>query len=57
MPGIIITPFADLASPVATYKMKDLIYKQWDVQDDNPIMGTSRLGLTLSFSPVSGKKK
>ena len=57
MPGIVITPFADLASPVATYKMKDLIYKQWDVQDDNPIMGTSRFGLTLSFSPISGKKK
>jgi hypothetical protein len=57
MPGIIITPFADLASPAVTYKMKDLIYKQWDIEYDSPIMGTSRLGLTVSFSPISPAKK
>jgi hypothetical protein len=55
-PGIVITPFADLASPVAKYNMKDLIYMKWDIEDDNPIMGTSRFGLTLSFSPTSTRK-
>jgi len=51
MPGIIITPFADFASPVATYKMEGLFYPQWDIEYNSHIMGTNRFGLTLSFDP------
>jgi hypothetical protein len=57
MSGIVITPFVDFASPVATYKMKDLIYMQWDIENDSHIMGTNRIGVTLSFSPTGPKKK
>jgi len=55
--GIVITPFIDLASPVATYKMKDLIYMQWDIENDSHIMGTNRFGLAVSFSPTGPKRK
>jgi hypothetical protein len=51
MPGIFITPFADLASPVATYKMEGLFYPQWNIEYDSHIMGTNRVGITLSFAP------
>ena len=57
MSGIVITPFVDFASPVATYKMKDLIYMQWDIENDSHIMGTNRIGVTLSFSPNGTPKK
>jgi hypothetical protein len=57
MAGIVVTPFIDLASPVATYKMKGLFYPQWNIEYDSHIMGTNRVGLTISFSPVSGAKK
>jgi hypothetical protein len=56
MQGVVITPFVDLASPVATYKMKDLFYMQWDIDYNSHIMGTNRIGLTLSFSPTGPKK-
>lgn len=56
MKGVVVTPFADLTSPVATYKMEGLFYPQWDIENDSHIMGTSRFGLTLSFDPRSPKK-
>ena len=57
MEGIIVTPFADLASPVATYKMEGLFYPQWDIEYDSHIMGTYRFGLSVLFSPAGPKKK
>jgi hypothetical protein len=54
--GVVVTPFVDLTSPVATYKMEGLFYPQWDIVNDSHIMGTSRFGLTLSFDPRSPKK-
>lgn len=57
MAGIVITPFVDFASPVASYKMKDLIYMQWDIENDSHIMGTNRIGVTISFSPGGTPKK
>jgi len=57
MPGIIMTPFADFASPVANYKITGLFYPQWDIDYNAHIMGTSRFGLTLSFDPAPKVKK
>jgi hypothetical protein len=57
MPGILITPFADLTSPAVTYKMNDLFYKQWDIEYDSPIMGAYRIGLSLTFDPHPSAKK
>jgi hypothetical protein len=57
MPGIVITPFIDLASPVATYKIEGLFYPQWDIEFDSHIMGTNRFGLTLSFDAGTKSKK
>jgi hypothetical protein len=57
MPGMVITPFADLASPAINYKIGGLFYPQWDIDYQSPIMGTSRFGLTLSFDPGSHAKK
>jgi hypothetical protein len=57
MIGIVITPFIDLASPVATYKMTGLFYPQWDIEYNSHIMGTNRFGVTISFSPISAAKK
>jgi len=57
MPGIIITPFADFASPVANYKITGLFYPQWDIDYNAHIMGTSRFGLSLSFDPAPKVKK
>lgn len=57
MAGIVITPFIDLASPVATYKMTGLFYPQWDIEYDSHIMGTNRFGINISFSPVAPAKK
>jgi hypothetical protein len=57
MAGIVISPFVDLASPVATYKMTGLFYPQWDIEYNSHIMGTNRIGVTISFSPISPAKK
>jgi hypothetical protein len=57
MPGIIMTPFADFASPVANYKMTGLFYPQWDIDYNAHIMGTNRFGLSLSFDPAPRVKK
>ena len=57
LPGVVITPFADMASPVATYKIEGLFYPQWDIEYNSHIMGTNRYGLTLSFTPGSPAKK
>ena len=57
LPGVIITPFVDVASPVATYKMEGLFYPQWDIEYNSHIMGTNRFGLTLSFAPIAPVKK
>ena len=57
MAGIVITPFIDLASPVAKYKMEGLFYPQWDIEYNAHIMGTNRVGLSICFSPVSNSKK
>jgi hypothetical protein len=54
--GIIITPFADFASPLATYKMEGLFYPQWDIEYTNHIMGTKRFGISFSFTPYNIKK-
>jgi hypothetical protein len=57
MPGIVVTPFIDVASPVATYKIEGLFYPQWDIEYNSHIMGTNRFGLTLTFAPTSPRKK
>ena len=57
MAGIVITPFIDLASAVAKYKMEGLFYPQWDIQYNSHIMGTNRVGLSVCFSAVSNSKK
>ena len=57
LPGVVITPFADMASPVATYKIEGLFYPQWDIEYNSHIMGTNRYGLTLSFTTNSPTKK
>lgn len=55
---IVITAFADLASPVAEYTMEGLFYPQWDITDyQSHIMGTNRFGITLSFAPKSSVRK
>ncbi len=51
MSVVVITAFADLASPVANYKMEGLFYPQWDIDYNSHIMGTNRFGLTISFVP------
>jgi hypothetical protein len=51
MSGIMLTVFADLASPVANYKMEGLFYPQWDIDYSSHIMGTNRFGITISFVP------
>lgn len=55
-PGIVITAFADGASPVAHYQMKGLFYDQWNIDWHCPVMGTTRYGITLSFAPAAHKK-
>jgi len=55
--GVVVTLFADLASPVANYQIEGLFYPQWDIDYDSHIMGTNRFGLTLSFTPGSAGKK
>ena len=57
MTGIVVTPFIDLASPIATYKMTGLFYPQWDIRYASHIMGTNRFGLSFTFSPVSTSRK
>jgi hypothetical protein len=57
MQGIVVTPFVDLASPVATYKMTGLFYPQWDIEYNSHVMGTNRIGVSICFSPVSPAKK
>ena len=60
MPGIIITTFIDLTSPVAEYSIEGLFYPQWDIDNFNAhIMGTNRFGISLSFnaSKPAGKRK
>lgn len=57
VPGIILTPFADLTSPAITYKMNDLFYKGWDIDYDSPIMGAYRIGLSITFDPHPASKK
>lgn len=54
--GLVIALFADLASPVANYQMEGLFYPQWDIDYESHIMGTSRLGLTISFDASKSKK-
>jgi hypothetical protein len=56
-PGIVLTAFADGASPVAHYQMEGLFYDQWDIDWHCPVMGTSRFGLALSFAPSHSRKK
>lgn len=52
MDGMVITAFADLASPVASYSIEGLFYDQWDITDwDSHIMGQYRFGISLGFSP------
>ncbi len=57
MAGIVITPFVDMASPVAHYEIKGLFYPQWNIEYNSHIMGTNRFGISVSFSPVSPAKK
>ena len=60
IPGIIITTFIDLTSPVAEYSIEGLFYPQWDIDNFNShIMGTNRFGISLSFnaSKPAGKRK
>ncbi len=55
---IIITAFADLASPVAEYTIEGLFYDQWDITDyQSHIMGPYRFGVTLSFAAGGSKNK
>lgn len=55
MEGTVLTLFADMASPVVEYEIEGLFYPQWDISDyQTHIMGTSRFGISLSFS--TGKK-
>ncbi|MGB8489717.1 MAG: hypothetical protein WCE64_01530 [Bacteroidales bacterium] len=55
--GTVFTLFADLGSPVANYKIEGLFYPQWDIDYNAHIMGTTRLGLTVSFEPARRSKK
>jgi len=56
--GVVITAFADLASPVAEYSIEGLFYPQWDIKDYQAhITGPYRFGITLSFSPGMGSGK
>ena len=58
IPGMILTPFADLAAPPIYYHIDGLFYPQWNIDDyQAPVMGTSRFGLTLSFDVPKGKTK
>ena len=55
---IVISAFADLASPVAEYTIEGLFYDQWDITDyQSLIMGPYRFGITLSFAAGSSKRK
>ena len=56
MPGIILTPFADLAAPPVNYHIDGLFYDQWSIDYQAPVMGTSRFGLTVSFDAGPKKK-
>lgn len=47
--GLTLTPFIDLGSPVATYKIEGLFYDQWDIEYNAHIMGTNRIGLSIFF--------
>lgn len=49
MPGFSISPFVDMASPVAKYKIEGLFYPQWDIEYDSPIMAAYRVGLSIGF--------
>ena len=57
MDDIVITAFADMASPVAEYTIEGLFYDQWDITDYQAhIMGPYRFGITLSFAAGGSKK-
>lgn len=49
MEGLTLTPFIDVASPVAKYKIDGLFQKEWSIEDDIPIMGTTRIGMSIFF--------
>ena len=50
--GVVISAFADLLSPLASYTIEGLFYPQWNITDwQSPIFGQYRFGLTLSFAP------
>jgi hypothetical protein len=56
MDDVILTAFADMASPVAEYTIEGLFYPQWDITNYQAhIMGPYRFGVTLSFN--ASKKK
>jgi hypothetical protein len=57
MQGIVLTAFADAASPVAHYQMEGLFYDQWNIDWQCPVMGPARFGITLSVSPSGHKRK
>ncbi|MBE0650253.1 MAG: hypothetical protein IH595_05365 [Bacteroidales bacterium] len=57
-PGITLTPFWSGMAIIARYKIDGLFYPQWnyDSYTGEPIMGTSRFGLTLYFSTIKKHK-
>ncbi len=55
---MIITAFADLASPVAKYSIEGLYSPQPDIKDfQSHIMGPYRFGVALSFVPKGSKTR
>ena len=59
MPGILLTAFIDMGSPVANYKIEGLFYPQWDIDYNAHIMGTNRFGISVAFNaskPANTKK-
>ena len=48
---MVISAFADVLSPIASYSIDGLFYPQWNITDrDSPIFGQYRFGVTLSFA-------
>jgi hypothetical protein len=55
---VIITAFADIASPVAEYSIEGLFYPQLNIIDSqSQIMGPYRFGIALSFAPRGSKAR
>jgi hypothetical protein len=54
--GIMITPFADFASPEIKYNIEGLFYPAWNYEGKGPVMGTIRLGIMCCFRPFTNKK-